>query len=93
MREKPDFRPILAFLGELGRTREWVAGAGGFEHRYGEFEIGCSSLVQEELQNPISLKFIILSKHSNFENRTESAESRAPERNGAFGEELAAIPD
>jgi hypothetical protein len=27
------------------------------------------------------------SKHSNFENRTESAESRAPERNEPFEEE------
>jgi hypothetical protein len=26
MREKPDFRPILAFLGEPGRTPQWLAG-------------------------------------------------------------------
>jgi hypothetical protein len=43
--------------------------------------------VQKELQNPVSLRFVSLSKHSNFENRTESAESRASERNGPFGEE------
>ena len=43
--------------------------------------------VREELQNPISLQFISLSKHSDFENRTESVESRAPERNWPFGEE------
>ena len=42
---------------------------------------------QRELQNPVSLELISLSKHSNFENRTESAESRAPERNEPFGEE------
>jgi hypothetical protein len=44
-------------------------------------------LVREELQNPISSEFISASKHSNFENRTESAESGALERNEPFGEE------
>jgi hypothetical protein len=39
--------------------------------------------------NPISSEFINVSKHSNFENRTESAESRALERNEPFGEEWA----
>jgi hypothetical protein len=43
--------------------------------------------VREELQNPISLNSISISKHSNFENRTEFAESRAPERTEPFGEE------
>jgi hypothetical protein len=51
------------------------------------------SPVQEELQNSVSLKFISLSKSSNFENRTESAKSRAPERNEAFGEEWADAAD
>jgi hypothetical protein len=48
--------------------------------------------VREEPQNPISLEFISLTKHSNFENRSESAESRAPERNGPFGENEPALP-
>jgi hypothetical protein len=43
--------------------------------------------LRKEPQNPVSLKFMSLSKHLNFENRTESAESRASERNGPFGEE------
>lgn len=42
--------------------------------------------IREELSNPISLEFVSLSKPSNFENRTESAESRDPERNEPFGE-------
>jgi hypothetical protein len=29
-----DLRPILAFLGKLGQTQDWVAGAGGFEPPY-----------------------------------------------------------
>jgi hypothetical protein len=32
--------------------------------------------VREELQNPIASEFTSVSKHSNFENRTESVESR-----------------
>jgi hypothetical protein len=49
--------------------------------------------VREELQNPISSEFINVSKHSNFENRTESAESRALERSEPFGEEWADSSD
>jgi hypothetical protein len=49
--------------------------------------------VREEPQNPASLEFITLPNHSNFENRTEPAESRAPERNGPFGEERAVSAD
>jgi hypothetical protein len=48
--------------------------------------------VREELQNPISSEFISVSKHSNFENRTVSAESRALERNEPFGEEWRTLP-
>jgi hypothetical protein len=44
------------------------------------------SPVREEPQNLFSLKFIGPSKRWNFENRTESAESRASEINGSFGE-------
>ena len=43
--------------------------------------------------NPIASEFTSVSKHSNFENRTESAESRAPERNEPFGEEGADSAD
>ena len=44
------------------------------------------SPVREEPQNLFSWKFIGPSKRWNFENRTESAESRASEINGPFGE-------
>jgi hypothetical protein len=44
------------------------------------------SPVREEPQNLFSSKLISHSKRWNFENRTESAESRASERNGPFGE-------
>jgi hypothetical protein len=47
---------------------------------------------RQDLQNLISSKFISRSKHSNFENRTESAESRALERIEPFGEEWGALP-
>ena len=43
--------------------------------------------VREELQNPHFVEFINISKRSNFENRTEFAESRALERNEPLGEE------
>lgn len=39
-----DFRPTLTLVGEPGRTHEWVVGAGGFEPRDGELEIGRSRL-------------------------------------------------
>jgi hypothetical protein len=60
--------------------------AEGIKRRYGDFEIGCSCLSEGSYINPMSLKLVSLSKRSNFENRTESAESRAPERNEPFGE-------
>lgn len=44
------------------------------------------SPVREEPQNRFSVKFVGPSKRWNFENRTESTESRALERNGPFGE-------
>ena len=44
------------------------------------------SAVREEPQNLFSLKFRSPSKRWNFENRTESAESRASERNGPLKE-------
>jgi len=60
---------------------------GSFARKFTQRTIALGRLaVREELQNPISSEFISASKHSNFENRTESAESRAPERDGAFGE-------
>jgi hypothetical protein len=46
---------------------------------------------REDLQNPISSELISHSKHSNFENRTESAESRALEKIEPFGEERAGL--
>lgn len=47
----------------------------------------CSCPSERSYRTPISVAFISLSKHSNLENRTESVESRAPERNEPFGEE------
>jgi hypothetical protein len=47
----------------------------------------CFCLFERSYKTAISLEFINISKHSNFENRTEFAESRAPERNEPFGEE------
>jgi hypothetical protein len=44
------------------------------------------SPVREKPQNLFPSRFISPSERWNFENRTESAESRAPERNGVFGE-------
>jgi hypothetical protein len=44
------------------------------------------SPVRAESQNHSLLNFISSSKRLNFENRTESSESRASERNGPFGE-------
>jgi hypothetical protein len=41
MREKPDFRPILAFPREPVRTHEWLAGAGGIEPPNGGIKICC----------------------------------------------------
>jgi hypothetical protein len=41
-----DFRPILASVREPGLTPEWVAGAKGFEPRYGELEIRPSRLFE-----------------------------------------------
>ena len=45
------------------------------------------SPVRELLADPRFVAFISLSKHSILENRTKSAESRAPEINRSFGEE------
>jgi hypothetical protein len=41
LREMPGFQAHSRVFWGAGRTRVWVAGAGGFEPRYGEFEIGC----------------------------------------------------
>ena len=50
-------------------------------------------VVREGLQNLTSPHFVSLSEHSNFENRTKLAESRALERNEPFGEECAGSAD
>jgi len=70
-------------LFSAGNRLGWAA---GFEPQYGKFESGCSCLAERTCRNPISTGLISGSKHSNFENRTESIESRASERNGAFRE-------
>jgi hypothetical protein len=36
-----DFRPIRAFLGEAGRTHEWVAGAGGYSPLHQKLKNDC----------------------------------------------------
>jgi hypothetical protein len=66
--------------------RDWMAGATGFEPLDGELKTGRSRLPEENGKNLFPLKFISNSKRSNFENRIESVESRASERNGPFGE-------
>ncbi len=60
-------------------------------------EFGCDlqtfRFCHSSYRSPISSAFIRLSKHSNLENRTESAEARASEKNGPFGEEQADFAD
>src|SRR4051812_25978524 len=65
----------MAGWGGRNRTTKW------------RFQKRILLLGREKLQNHISSEFISCSKHSNFENRTESAESRARERIEPFGEE------
>jgi hypothetical protein len=48
--------------------------------------------VREKPQNLFPLKFISNSKRSNFENRTESVEARASERNGLSENNKPALP-
>jgi hypothetical protein len=70
----------MAGWGRRNRTTKW------------RFQKRILLPVREKLQNRISSEFISCSKHSNFENRTESAESRALERIEPFGEEWRALP-
>jgi hypothetical protein len=51
----------------------------------GEVTLACL-VVREKPQNLFPMKLICNLKRSNFENRTESVESRASERNWPFGE-------
>ena len=67
--------------------QECLAGAEGIKLRYGDFEIRFARLSKRSYRTPISLAFISLSEHSNLKNRTEFAQSKAPERNEPFGEE------
>jgi hypothetical protein len=60
--------------------------AEGIESRYSDIGIGCSCLFERNCRTPLH-HFTSVSKHSSFENRTESAESRGLERNEPFGEE------
>jgi hypothetical protein len=62
---------------------EWLAEAGGFEPRYGEFEIRRSPL-SERGGRTSSAKVHKRFQTFEFENRTEGKESRASERNGPF---------
>jgi hypothetical protein len=80
--EMRQFRQVRAYSLWLS---EWLAGAEGFEPRYGNWNRTLSP-VRDEPQNLISLKSIGPSKRWIFENRTESTESRASEINGLFGE-------
>jgi hypothetical protein len=93
MWEKPGF-PAYSRVSREACQTAGMAGWGGRIQTL-RWRIGNQPLspVQEELQNSISLKFISLSKSSNFENRTESTKSRAPERNEPFGEECADAAD
>ena len=86
------FRRILASLGEPGGAHECLAGRkeSNLDMAISKSDaLACSRGVAD----PIALEFISVSKHSNFENRTESAESRALEKNELFGEEGADSAD
>jgi hypothetical protein len=80
------WRAFLALL----KAKSPAAGLLGWGRtiRTSKWRIGNRMLspVQEEPQNLFSWEFISPSKRWNFENRTESAESRALEINGPFGE-------
>ena len=74
----------------IERPSKWLG------RKVSNFEMAISrnrflSPVRDELQNPITSEFINVSKHSNFENRTECIGSRASERNEPFGEESAGL--
>jgi hypothetical protein len=68
--------------GAVHRTRQyrryWLAGVGGFELDTADWN-RMFSPVREEPQHLFSLKFRSPSKHWDFGNRIESAESRASE--------------
>jgi hypothetical protein len=89
--KSPDSGSFSRLLGSLAERRNggW---AEGIEPRDGDSKADALAC-REDLQNPILSEFIGRSKYSNFENRTESAESRALEKNGPFGEERAVLPD
>jgi hypothetical protein len=83
--------PFSRLLGSLAVCRNcWLGG----RNRTSIWRLRNRMLlpVREELQNPISSELTSVSKHSNFENRTESAESRALERNEPFGENGRTLP-
>jgi hypothetical protein len=72
--------PFSRLLGSLAERRN-----GWLGRKVSNLDMAISTrsrLSERSYRTPISFAFISLSKHSNFENRTESAESRAPERNG-----------
>jgi hypothetical protein len=85
MGEKLGFPARLASLGKLGQSLEWVA-----DGRRIKFDMTTEKLdalaCRRGAADMFSLSFISRSKRWNFENRTESTESRASERNGPFGE-------
>jgi hypothetical protein len=73
--------PFSPLLGSLAGGRE------GLDPRCGELQNRMLCLPERSRGTEFLLHLISLSKHSNFENRTESAESRALERRRRFGEE------
>jgi hypothetical protein len=83
--KRRDSGPFSRLLGTLaGRTNAWLG------RKDSNLDMAnwnrMLSPVREEPQNLFSLKSIGPSNRWNFENRTESAESRATEMNRPFGE-------
>jgi hypothetical protein len=91
--KKPAFPAQSRLFWELGPNAGMAGWGGRYRTWSGDFELGRSRLFERGYRTPVSMAFISLSKHSNLENRTESAESRAQERNGPFGEERADFAD
>jgi hypothetical protein len=89
MREKPGLPAHSRVSWEVWLDAEMAGWGGRNRTSIWRFRKRMLLPAREDLQNPISSKFISRSKHSNFENRTESAESRALERIEPFGEEWA----
>jgi hypothetical protein len=89
MREKPGFPAHFHVSWAVLPNAEMPGWGGRNRTSIWRFQKRMLLPAREDLQNPISPEFISRSKYSNFENRTESAESRALESIEPFREEWA----